>query len=121
MDFLLRNKSGKVINKIHGDESFVERYCKRHGYTYEKIIDASTLNAEKSELNTVQSKLREEAYNAQNIIKWNGEMLTVTQAANLWQYYSAEGNTEKASKLTELIAEAKASIRDQYPDEEVSV
>lgn len=64
------------------------------------------------------AQLREEAYNTQAIIDWHGEMLTVTQAAQLWQYYAAEGNTAKTDALTALIAEAKASIREQYPDEE---
>lgn len=64
------------------------------------------------------AKLREEAYNANAIIDWNGEMLTVTQAAQLWQYYSAEGASGKTLELTQLIAEAKATIRKQYHDEE---
>ena len=61
---------------------------------------------------------REEAYNTQAIISFGGEMLTVTQASQKWQYYAAEGNTAKTDALTALIAEAKASIREQYPDEE---
>lgn len=61
---------------------------------------------------------REEAYNSEAIIEWNGEMLTVTQAATLWQYYAAEGS-DKAAELTALIATAKQTIRDKYPDEEV--
>ena len=63
------------------------------------------------------AQLREEAYNTKVIIEWNGEMLTVTQAAQLWQYYAAEGSTEKTEELTSLIASAKQSIREQYPDE----
>lgn len=66
----------------------------------------------------IPAQLREEAYNTQSIIEWHGEMLTVTQAAQLWQYYAAEGNTEKTDELTALIATAKADIRCQYPDEE---
>ena len=61
---------------------------------------------------------REEAYNTQAIISFGGEMLTVTQASQKWQYYAAEGNTAKTDALTALIAEAKASIREQYPDKE---
>ena len=38
---------------------------------------------------------REEAYNTEAIIEWDGELLTVTEAAQLWQYYAAEGS-EKA-------------------------
>lgn len=58
---------------------------------------------------------REEAYNTERIIAWDGKMLTVTEAAQLWQYYAAEGS-EKADELTVLIAEAKAVIREKYPD-----
>ena len=61
---------------------------------------------------------RENAYNTQAVIAWGGEMLTVTEASQKWQYYAAEGNTAKTDALTALIAEAKASIREQYPDEE---
>ena len=63
------------------------------------------------------AKLREEAYNTQAIISWDGEMLTVTEASQKWQYYAAEGDTVKTDELTELIAEAKAKIREQYSDE----
>ena len=63
---------------------------------------------------------REAAYNTEAIIEWDGEMITVTQAAQLWQYYAAEGN-EKAGELTALIAEAKQTIREKYPDEEVPI
>lgn len=62
-------------------------------------------------------QLREQAYNTEAIISWSGEMITVTQAAQLWQYYAAEGNG-RANELQTLIAEAKASIREKYPDEE---
>jgi hypothetical protein len=61
---------------------------------------------------------RENAYNTDPVIEWGGEMLTVTQAATMWQYYAAEGS-EKASELQGLIAAAKQTIREQYPDEEV--
>ena len=67
------------------------------------------------------AKQREEAYNTQAIISFGGEMLTVTQASQKWQYYAAEGNTAKTDELTALIAEAKASIREQFPDEEANV
>lgn len=66
------------------------------------------------------AQLREEAYNTQTIISWDGEMLTVTEASQKWQYYAAEGNITKMDELTALIAKAKASIREQHPDEEVS-
>lgn len=59
---------------------------------------------------------REQAYNEDACIELGGEMITVTAAATLWQYYAAEGN-EKADELQALIAAAKAAIREQYPDE----
>ena len=58
---------------------------------------------------------REEAYNTEAIIPWDGQYITVTAAAQLWQYYSAEGNA-KAEELQTLIAQAKATIREKYPD-----
>lgn len=61
---------------------------------------------------------RELAYDTVPCIDWDGAMLTVTQAAQQWAYYAAEGNTEKTDALTALIAAAKQSIRGQYPDEE---
>ena len=67
------------------------------------------------------SKQREEAYNTQAVISFESEMLTVTQASQKWQYYAAEGNTAKTDELTALISEAKASIREQFPDEEANV
>lgn len=67
------------------------------------------------------SQMRENAYNTEQVIEWDGAMITVTEASQKWQYYAAEGNTVKIDELTALIAEAKASIREQYPDEEANV
>ena len=60
---------------------------------------------------------REDAYNTQPIVEWEGEPLTITQAATKWQYYAAEGS-DKADELQELIATAKQTIRIHYPDKE---
>ena len=60
---------------------------------------------------------REDAYNTQPLIEWEDKMLTVTQAAQKWQYYAAEGST-RADELQALIATAKQTIREQFPDEE---
>lgn len=62
---------------------------------------------------------RETAYNTQPLIEWDGETLTVTQAAQKWQYYAAESST-KADELQTLIAAAKQSIREQFPDGEAA-
>lgn len=63
------------------------------------------------------AQLREEAYNTMPGVEWEGDSLTVTQAAQKWQYYAAEGDMEQAAALTALIAQAKTAIRAQYPDE----
>ena len=59
---------------------------------------------------------REAVYNTAQIIPWDSVTVTVTGAAQLWQYYAAEGNP-KAAQLQALIAAAKADIRAQIPDE----
>ncbi len=65
--------------------------------------------------------LRKQAYASNSIIEWEGEMLTVDAANSLFNAYLAEGNTEVATTLSGLIAEAKAAIREMYPEgEEVS-
>ena len=60
---------------------------------------------------------REKAYNTEHIIEWNGELLTVTEAATQWLYYAAEGS-DKANEIQALIAAAKSKTRVKYPDQE---
>lgn len=62
-------------------------------------------------------ELRERAYETDKVISYEGKMLTVDEANRKWQEYQAEGNS-KANELTTMIASAKATIREQYPDEE---
>ena len=50
------------------------------------------------------------------IFQRGSKMLTVNEANRKWQEYQAEGNS-KANELTTMIANAKATIREQYPDE----
>ena len=59
---------------------------------------------------------REQAYNTEPCVAWDGAMLTVTEAAQRWAYYAAEGRSDKTDALTVLIAAAKAEIRAKYPD-----
>ena len=63
---------------------------------------------------------RERAYNTAPVIPWDGAMLTVTEAAQRWAYYAAEGRSDKTDALTALIAAAKEKIRAEWPDGEVS-
>lgn len=60
---------------------------------------------------------RERAYTERHIIEYQGSMITVDEANKLWYQYAAEGQEETMSALTKLIAEAKATIRSDYPDE----
>ena len=65
-------------------------------------------------------ELRERAYETDKVISYEGKMLTVDEANLKWQEYQAEGNS-KANELTTLIANAKATIREQHPDAEQSI
>lgn len=58
---------------------------------------------------------REMAYNTEKVIEWDNSLITVTHAAQLWQYYAAEGS-EKATQLTALISSAKSEIRERIHD-----
>lgn len=62
-------------------------------------------------------ELREQAYETEKLIEWDGVMLTVDGANDMFLRYTAEGNT-KADELTALIAAAKAGIRERFPDAE---
>ena len=64
---------------------------------------------------------REQAYNEEPCVRWDGEQLTVTEAAQRWAYYAAEGRSDKTDALTVLIAAAKASIRERWPDKDTEV
>lgn len=64
------------------------------------------------------AELREKAYETEKCIEYGGELLTVDEANHLWEVYEAEGS-ERAVELTELIAVAKAEIRERYPDEPI--
>lgn len=62
------------------------------------------------------AELREQAYETEKLIEWDGNMLTVDEANKMFLRYDAEGYTEKSAALTTLIAHAKAEIRERYAD-----
>lgn len=66
---------------------------------------------------TTGAEKRENAYEVDAIIEWQGDQITVDDANKLWQAYTAEGKVSIAQELTAKIAEAKAQIREEYPDE----
>lgn len=61
-------------------------------------------------------ELRERAYETEKVITFEDELMTVDEANRRWQEYQAENNA-KSAELTELIAAAKAAVRERYPDE----
>ena len=80
---------------------------------------AGTIPEPEPEPEPTPSQQRENAYNTKPYVAWDNTMLTVTEASQKWQYYAAEGDTTKTDELTALIAEAKETIRNLYPDKEV--
>lgn len=83
--------------------------------TQDEIAD---MEAQQDMSELIPAEQREQAYNTEPCVAWDGEMLTITEAAQQWSYYAAEGRTDKTDALTALIAEAKAEIRAKYPDTE---
>ena len=65
-------------------------------------------------------ELREKAYETERCIEWDGNIMTVDEANDMFLKYDAEGNT-KANELTSLIAAAKAEIRERFPNVDISV
>lgn len=62
---------------------------------------------------------RKQAYETEQIINWpenSATKITIDEANQLWLDYTAEGKDEVANKLRDLIALAKADIRERYPD-----
>lgn len=110
MRYAIRDESGNIVNTIVCDDPEFAKELGAEEYPYPGGHGA---------VEPTPAEQREEAYNTQPIIEWEGQMLTVTQAAQKWQYYAAEGS-QKADELQVLISAAKESIREQCPDEEVS-
>lgn len=63
------------------------------------------------------AQLREQAYQNDKIIEWQGEMLTCDEARlNRMSAYYYSGQTEKLGQLQELWMAARESIQLKYPD-----
>lgn len=61
---------------------------------------------------------RKFAYDHYAMVTWGDELLPVTEAATLYGYYSAEGDTEKCAELQAKIAKAKKRIRENFEADE---
>ncbi|MFI3320476.1 MAG: hypothetical protein SNH01_06320 [Rikenellaceae bacterium] len=57
---------------------------------------------------------RQQAYLSEQLIEWKDKTLTVDEAKDRWTELMSEGDTNNADTLRDLIAEVKASIREQY-------
>ena len=111
MDCFAIVKEGVIKNIIRADAPFAKSIGALPAYEGAAIGDVYAPSG--------AAQKREEAYNTRPVVAWGGEMLTVTQAAQKWQYYAAEGN-EKAEVLQALIREAKAAIREEFPEDATS-
>lgn len=60
-------------------------------------------------------ELREKSYETEKCVEWDGNIITVDEANDIFLKYDAEGNV-KSDELTVLIAAAKAKIRERFPD-----
>lgn len=111
--YAIVDESLSVVNLICADENFAERIGALPAYAGLSVGATYVMPDLK-----IPAEKREDAYNQEAVIEWDGERLTVTAAAQLWQYYAAEGNG-KAAELQVLIVAAKQAIRERYPDKEV--
>ena len=122
----------KYIYQINGTEAKLIQKTEE----YDNIISQDTFPAREYHENThavlsyneeqgvhweytpfTPEELREQAYETEKLIEWDGVMLTVDGSNDMFLKYTAEGNT-KADELTALIAAAKTGIRERFPDAE---
>ena len=122
----------KYIYQINGTEAELIQKTEE----YDNIISQDTFPAREYHENThavlsyneeqgvhweytpfTPEELREQAYETEKLIEWDGVMLTVDGSNDMFLKYTAEGNT-KADELTALIAAAKTGIRERFPDAE---
>jgi hypothetical protein len=121
-DAICINEQGGYPFRLTPDGEENPALCSREGIPLYKYEDGSISRRTPEEIESDRAahtlfpaEQRKEAYNTAQIIPWESGTITVTEAAQLWQYYAAEGNP-KAEELTALIAKAKVEIRERYPD-----
>lgn len=85
---------------------------------YKRISDGRLFNPDMTPvIPYTPSELRQQAYETDPIISYNDKMVTVDEAEKLfWQYFPEDN--ECCDELKTLIKNAKAQIREMYPDEE---
>lgn len=114
MNYCIVNIENIIENIIVTNEAFAESIDALPCYDGAAIGETYSFHEPEPEFKT-SSELREESYKTESVIEWDDNMLTVDAANALYLCYLAEGS-EKADQLQVLIAEAKAEIREKYPD-----
>ncbi len=103
----------EVTEEIYNDlTSLPAEYTEADG----EIVSVEPLPLLEPDLTPAQQ--REHEYETNPLVEWEGENITVDQANLVYLQYLAEGS-QKAEEIQTLIATAKESIRQMYPDEEV--
>lgn len=109
---------------VYADNDFEMRVYAPGDFLRQEITDGSWLLTN-TPLPTPQpepvltpKEQREQAYETEPLIEYEGEEITVDEANKLFLQYSAEGNTQKYMDLQILIGRAKADVRARYPDGE---
>lgn len=74
--------------------------------------------AEPATVELTAKQTREQAYETEPCVEYDGEVMTIDEANRLYLAYTAEGAEARAQELRTRIAVAKAEIRARYPDEE---
>lgn len=115
-------------NAIILPEELLQTYLENKGFVKLKVSDGTIVEIEKNveaydaymeanpEMVVPASELRRIAYETEPIVEWEGNMITVDQAEDLFGKYFAEGREDVYETLRRVIAEAKTTIREQYPD-----
>lgn len=88
-----------------------------NGRLYKRLSDGRLFNPDMTPvIPYTPSELRQQAYENDAIISYNEKMITVDEAEKLfWQYFPED--SECCDELKTLIKNAKAQIREMYPDE----
>lgn len=105
---------------VYADNGFEMQVFAPADYARQEIKDGSWLltNDTAPQTDLTPKELREQTYETEPIIAYDGDMITVDAANKLFLQYSAEGSTQKYMDLQILIGRAKAEIRKRCPDRE---
>lgn len=109
---------------VYADNNFKLRVYTPGDFLRQEITDGSWLLTNiplpepQPEPVLTPKEQREQAYETEPLIEYEGEEITVDEANKLFLQYSAEGNTQKYMDLQILIGRAKADVRARFPDKE---